>query len=226
MTQLWGEWSDSDLTGHDDRVDLVVLRLLGARGRAELSTQDPANRLSGIRSITWTMNPPGFGGSKGNVTIGDYLRHALDAYDSLSTRFPTSRLWVYGKSIGATAAIFLAAHRPLADLIVKNVIDVPSVTRRRLARCVPQTIANLVSASIPTELHPTRWSCECRCPALFVISTADKLAPPDSQEAVRERYGGSATSLVVHGGHDEKTLASEDEFRYRAAIAALWKRTN
>lgn len=219
VTQLWGEWSCGGQSGREGPPALVVLRLLGARGRAELATGDPANRLSGVRSVTWTLNPPGFGGSDGQVTIADYLGGALEACDFLAARFPDARLWVYGKSIGATAAIFLAAHRSLSALVLKNVIDVRAITRRRLGRWVPRAIANAVSANVPAELHPASWGAQCRCPALFVISSSDQLSWPDSQEAVVAQYGGTASALRVHGVHDELALTDEDESRYGQRFA-------
>src|SRR5258708_40164653 len=73
VVQLWGEASHAASNTEEPGPDLVVVRLLGARGRAELATQDPANRLSGLRSITWTVNPPRFGQSSGPLSVEHYL---------------------------------------------------------------------------------------------------------------------------------------------------------
>src|SRR5207245_6213309 len=63
--QLWGEAAP----GNGEAPDLVILRLLGARGRAELATRDPGDRLPDIASVTWTLNPPRFGASGGALSI-------------------------------------------------------------------------------------------------------------------------------------------------------------
>ncbi|HEY2376067.1 MAG TPA: hypothetical protein VGH98_08845 [Gemmatimonadaceae bacterium] len=45
--------------------DVYIVRFLGSRGRAELATLDPADRLPNVASEVWTMNPPGFGRTTG-----------------------------------------------------------------------------------------------------------------------------------------------------------------
>jgi len=222
FVQLWGEYSDKSGSAAQTSPDLVVLRLLGARGRAELATQDPANRLPWIRSATWTLNPPRFGKSSGPLTIGRYLQSVLAAYDFVSARYPAARMWVYGKSIGATAAIYLAAHRAPSGLIFKNAIDVPTVTRDKVARWLPARLANWASALVPVELCPACWAVAAKSPALFVISNADQLSPLSSQENIIRRYGGSAYVLKVQGKHDQAALAAVDEPPYAAALKTLW----
>jgi pimeloyl-ACP methyl ester carboxylesterase len=81
------------------------------------------------------MNPPGFGQSSGPVSVGNYPSGALSAYDFLTERYSVAPMWIYGKSIRATAAIYVAAHHAPTGLVVKNVIDVPTVTRQRAGRC-------------------------------------------------------------------------------------------
>lgn len=85
--QLWAEPSPGGEFADEGAPELVILRLLGRRGRAELATQDPSNRLVGIRSMTWTLNPPGFGGSSGPVTVATYLGSVVAAYDFLAARY-------------------------------------------------------------------------------------------------------------------------------------------
>jgi len=199
------------------------MRLLGARGRAELATPDPANRLPGVRSITWTLNPRGFGGSGGRATIGDYCRSAIDGYDALASRYPDAHFMVYGKSIGGTAALYLGAQRSVDALVVKNAIDVRAVTARRLRRWFPGALVNSICNTLPPEMHAAIWATQCRCPALFVVSANDRLAHPQSQEAIAACYGGAARTLTVAGNHDDHKLDANDEVPYGSAIRELWE---
>lgn len=217
LIQLWG---GGDI-GLDAPPALVVLRLLGAQGRAELATEDPANRLSGVGSAVWTLNPPGYGASSGPTTVRKYLSAAFAAYDYLAARYPRARMWVYGKSIGATAAIYLVAHRDLSGVILKNAIDVPAIARRRVTRWLPARIGSWIAASVPSELSPTLWAPSGRCPALFVVSADDKVAPSDLQLHIAGLYGGPTVVLRVQGGHDDRTLHAEDEVLYAEAVRAL-----
>jgi hypothetical protein len=221
LVQLWAEHSEQG-RGAQTSPDLVVLRLLGARGRAELATQDPANRMPSIRSATWTLNPPRFGKSSGPLTAAGYLQGVLAAYDFLSARYPAASIWVYGKSIGATAALYLAAHRAPSGLIVKNAIDVPAVTRGRVAHWAPARLADWASASVPVEFHPAFWAPSAKSPALFVISDGDRLSPPPAQENIVRRYGGPSYVLRVQGAHDQAALTASDEPAYAAALGDLW----
>jgi hypothetical protein len=218
LVQLWGEASHPG----DSTPELVVLRLLGARGRAELAKQDPANRLDGVRSITWTLNPPRFGTSSGPLTVDHYLASALAAFDFLCAQHPDVRIWIYGKSIGATAAMYVAAKRRPSALMVKNIIDVPAVMQARTSRWLPGALAARIRASVPEQLDARRTAGMALSPALFVVSDEDELAPPRQQEAVLSAYAGSAQLLRVRGQHDEPALQADDEPRYRSALLALW----
>lgn len=220
--QLWGEGVPDAVNGRTGSPELVVLRFLGARGRAELSTRDPADRLSSVRSEVWTVNPPGFGASEGPLTIERWLAQAVHAFDFLGDLYPNARLWVYGKSIGACAALAVAAARQPGGVVLKNVLPVADVVERRARRWACAAFAARLRKLAPTGLDVAAHASAARAPALFVISSADRLALRELQEAVRERYGGPSEALFVRGGHDDARLDAADEAPYRRAIESLW----
>lgn len=223
VMQLWAEPSDGVTPDNDPQ--LIVLRLLGSRGRAEQATQDPANRLNGVRSVTWTLNPPSFGASSGPMSAERVLQSALDAYDFLTGRYAGVPIWVYGKCIGGTIALALAAERKPAALIIKNAIDVPERVLRRTRRWLPMSLAQRISRSVPRVFSPKLSAPQAKGPALFVISSNDSVASPISQEAIVACYGGPAEKLRVLGEHDQRALDPVDEPHYAAMIAALWTHT-
>lgn len=218
IVALWGERS-----GPDARAQLAVLRLLGARGRAELATLDPARRLHAVSSMTWTLNPPSFGGSTGPLTLDSYCAAVVAAYDFVAREHENARLWVYGKSIGGTGALYLASQRPAHAVIAKNPINLPALTQRRLSRWLPRALVQAVVTSVPGEFDPVLAARRSLTPrALVITSRDDQLSLPESQAAIVRSYSGVAAVLEVEGGHDEQTLRPADEPRYRAAIEALW----
>jgi pimeloyl-ACP methyl ester carboxylesterase len=75
----------------------------------------------------------------------------------------------------------------------------------------------------PSILDPMRHADKANSTALFVISRHDRLAPPETQEAVAQLYGGTARVLHVDGGHDSPALEAQDQPRYREAVRLLWK---
>ena len=218
-TQLWGQVSGGRDNGASQ---LVVLRLLGARGRAELATLDPVDRAPVSAATVWTMNPPGFGGSDGPLDLDGYKRGALAAFDFVRAHHPGARVWVYGKCIGGAIALHVAASRSPDAIIVKNLVDVAAVTRVRLARWLPARLTRYIAQSAQAEIDVGALAAAALCPALFVVSREDEVANPDTQFAVARTYAGGAATLSVHGDHDRPALAPDDEQGYVAAIARLW----
>jgi hypothetical protein len=207
-------WLQSNSPGAMNQPDLVVLRLLGARGRAELATLDPARYLPSTTSVVAAMNPAGFGGARGTCTLSRYFIGVQATYDCLTARFPRAAIWAYGKSIGGLGALFLAATRSPRAIVVRNVVDVPSIAAGRAGRSV--------RAIIPEALDAQRWAVHARCPALFVISSADHLARPTIQRDVVAAYAGRAETLDVSGAHDDRELMASDRLRYEKALNLLW----
>jgi pimeloyl-ACP methyl ester carboxylesterase len=208
--ELWLEESGPK----DAQPKLVVLRLLGARGRAELATLDPARFLTSIHSVVATINSPGFGGTRGGCALSRYFAALGAAYDEVVAQYPSAAIWVHGKSIGGLGALYLAAtHSPKA-IVVRNVVDISGIAAKRAGR--------FARTFIPKALDARRWSPLAHCPALFVVSSDDRLAEPAIQREVIDVYGGQASVLQVNGSHDDRELAPADMPRYAQAVGQLW----
>lgn len=211
--ELWLDSFGSERSSR--RPNLVVLRLLGARGRGELATRDPARLLPDVASVVATVNPPGFGGSPGPCGLLQYFAAIGAAYDALAKQHPDSKIWVHGKSIGGLGALYLAGTRAPAAIVVRNVVDPCGIARHFVGR---------VGRALPDALDAMLWASACRCPALFVISRDDRLARPRLQRQVVGAYGGDVEYLDVGGAHDERTLAPVDESSYTESLRRLWVR--
>jgi pimeloyl-ACP methyl ester carboxylesterase len=192
----------------------VVLRLLGARGRAELATLDPARFLTSVRSVVATVNPTGFGGARGSCALSSYFAGIYAAYDAVVSQFPSAAIWVHGKSIGGLGALYLAATRSPKAIVVRNVVDVSGIAAARAV--------GFAHAFMPQALDARSWAAIARCPALFVVSSDDRLADPAIQQKVIDLYGGQASVLKVSGSHDDRELTPVDVPRYAEAVARLW----
>lgn len=193
--------------------DMVVLRLLGARGRGELATRDPARFLPEIASTVATVNPPGFGGSPGPCGLSHYFAGVGAAYDALATQYPDAKIWVHGKSIGGLGALYVAATRTPAAIVERNVVDLRGITAH---------VGGWLGSCIPDALDARAWATHGRCRALFVVSRDDEVARPSLQRNVIASYGGPVECLEVGGAHDERALALMDEGRYAEALQRLW----
>lgn len=209
----------------DNRLDpeLIVLRFLGARGRAELATLDPANRIPNVNTLVWTMNPPGFGKSTGHRTIERYAKAALFSLDYLTCSFPNAKIWLYGKSIGATLAMHVAAQRFVDGVLLKNIIDVTELAKHKLGIGPLKQLSSFAANTVPLELCSQKWAASMKHPSLFIISKQDRLALPETQEHLHSLCGNASMKLLVQGGHDEPSLSNDDETSYAKSICSLWE---
>src|SRR5436309_10545302 len=68
------------------------------------------------------LDYPGYGGSGGRATESALYAAADAAYAALATRpdVDPRRIYVYGRSLGSAPATYIAAHRPVAGLILES----------------------------------------------------------------------------------------------------------
>jgi hypothetical protein len=220
----WGKlqvWCERTPACAEAEPEVSVLRFLGARGRAEMGTTDPLNRLPHARGEVWIANPPGFGASSGPVSLQRYAEAALHVFDAMQARAPGRKTWVYGQSFGTAAALHVAASRRVDWLVLKNVVPVPQLMRARAPFGLGWA-ADWLAGPLPPELDVMRNAALARAPALFLVSRGDALSPPEVQLRVRSVYRGESEACIVDGAHDQHVLAPLDEANYAAhALKAL-----
>lgn len=193
---------------------LFVLRFLGARGRAEHGTRDPVNRFDPFPGEVWIANPPGFGRTAGRPSPADYCDDALAVFDALRARAGDTPIWVQGQSLGTLAALHVAANRDIDWLILRNVTPAALIAGRGFA-----PLARLAGHCLPEAFDAMRSAERATVDALFVTSRHDRIAAPELQARVFERYGGSKRQLFVDCGHEDHVLPESDEVRYREVVS-------
>jgi uncharacterized protein len=218
--QLWREYNEA-ASRHSARAQHIFLRFLGSRGRAELATLDPADRLPETPAKVWTVNAPAFGGTSGPPDLEHYADCALAAVDYLSKRLEGRPLWLCGKSIGTTAALLAAANSDVAGLILRNAMPLRELLKRHYAWRTAGLSQFLIAPGIPPRLDSLSNATRTRAPALFLVSREDRVVPPVFQHQLIASYAGRAIVLEVAGGHDERVLQPADEEAYRHLLAEL-----
>lgn len=209
--QIWRERSAAQ------PAQVYFLRFLGSRGRAEMATLDPADRLDGAASEVWTVNPPAFGGTTGPAELERYADCALTAIEGLRAHARGAPVWVCGKSIGTAAALLAAAQGGVAGVLLRNVMPLRELLVRRYGWRTAG-LSHLLARAVPARLDTIANAARCTAPALFLVSRQDRVSPPRYQREVIAAYGGTATVLEVGGGHDERQLQPADEAAYRGAL--------
>lgn len=214
--QVWREYSGAP----QGQPRVRFLRFLGSRGRAEMATLDPADRLEGDAEV-WTVNPPGFGATTGPSDLEHYADCALMAAAALREHSKGQPVWAYGKSIGTTAALLAAADGLVHGVILRNAMPLRELLERRYAWRTLGLSTLLAKRTIPSRLDSLANAGRARVPALFLVSREDRVVPPPFQREVIAAYGGPATVLEVQGGHDERVLRPADEAAYRERLRRL-----
>ena len=218
--QIWREYH-LPAGAPDTEPRYFVLRFLGSRGRAEMATLDPADRLANIAAEVWTMNAPGFGNSEGPTSLARYADAARLAAEAILKHAGSRPVWVTGKSLGTAAALHVCAHYAVAGLILRNPMPLRELILRRYGWWNLWLPAWLVARQIPRSLDSLANAKRSNCPALFLISRDDLIVPPTYQQQLVAAYGGTADTLSVAVGHDVRELLPDDAVRYGGALDAL-----
>jgi uncharacterized protein len=218
--QLWREYSHRNEPG---RAQVCFLRFLGSRGRAEMATLDPADRLEGRSAEVWTLNPPAFGGTSGPPDLECYADCVLAAVDYLCSQLSVP-IWVCGKSIGTSAALLAAAHGGAAGVVLRNVMPLRELLARHYGWRTAGLSGLVLAPAVPRRLDCMANARKATIPALFVVSRDDRVSPRSYQREVIDAYGGPVTMLEVAGGHDDRHLAGDDEAAYKKVLRSLISR--
>src|SRR6266481_5091262 len=114
-------WTAQSRRAHEQGgADVFILRFYGNADRADWWAAAEAEMWNDRAIEIWGMNYPGFGGSTGPTRLSRIGPAAVAAFDELRRHARDRPILPYGASIGATAALHIAAHRPVAGLVLHN----------------------------------------------------------------------------------------------------------
>lgn len=163
-------------------------------------------RPPGIALIT--VDYRGYGLSTGALSE-DGLYHDADATWQFASHHPAidpERIAVYGRSLGASPALYLAEHHPVKAVV----LDSPFSSARDMAalhyRLVPRPLIRL-------SLDNVRRAAQITAPLLIFHGEADRIAPARMTRAVAT--AGRAEKIVTFpgAGHNDVYVADLDRYR-------------
>ena len=157
----------------------------------------------------------GYGQSEGRTTEQGIYRDAEAAWHYLAGTLdtPTNRIIVFGRSMGASAAAWLAAkHRPLALIVESSFTSVPDI------------------ASEYYPWLPVRWLSRLRhsakklvresdSPVLVIHSRDDEIVPFHHGESIFAAANEPKSFLEIRGTHNDAFL--RDEPNYLAGLRSF-----
>jgi len=150
----------------------------------------------------------GYGQSGGQTTETGIYRDADAAWSYITEDrgISASNIVIFGRSLGASAASWLAArHQPLALIVESSFTSVPDIAQE-LYPWLPVRWMSRFN-------HATRdYVRDVRCPILVTHSRDDEIVPFRHGEAIFASANEPRTLLVLRGSHNDAFLRDERNY--------------
>jgi len=195
-------WTAQSRRGRQQgRADVFILRFYGNADRADRWAALEAEMWNDRAVEIWGMNYPGFGGSTGPAGLAKIGPAALAAFDALRRDAADRPIVAYGASIGATAALHVAAQRPIAGLILHNPVPLREVILRQFGWWNLWLLAGPVALQIPQDLDSVANAGASRAPAIFLLAEKDEIVAPRFHQLVVQAHAGEKRVIELRGAH-------------------------
>jgi uncharacterized protein len=181
--------------------DIFILRFYGNADRADRWAAMEAEMWNDRAVEIWGMNYPGFGDSTGPARLSKIGPAALAAFDALRREAADRPVVAYGASIGATAALHVAAQRPIAGVILHNPVPLREVILRQFGWWNLWLLAGPVALQIPPDLDSITNARVSRAPAIFLLAEKDEIVAPRFHRLVVDAYAGEKRIIELRGAH-------------------------
>jgi pimeloyl-ACP methyl ester carboxylesterase len=185
------------------RADIFILRFYGNADRADRWAAAEAEMWRDRAVEIWGMNYPGFGGSAGPARLSRIGPAAVAAFDELKDRADDRPIVPFGTSIGATAALHVAASRPcgIAGLILHNPPPLREMILRQFGWWNLWLLAGPIALQIPRDLDSIENARAIHAPAIFLLGQRDEVVAPRFHRLVVNAYAGEKRVIELRGAH-------------------------
>lgn len=150
----------------------------------------------------------GYGQSEGRTTESGMYRDAEAAWRYLveGRGIAAGDILIFGRSLGASVAAWLAAqHQPLALIVESSFTSVPDIAQELYPWLPARWLSRL--------RHATQdYVQEVRCPVLVVHSCDDEIIPFHHGEAIFASAHEPRTLLAIRGSHNDAFLRDEQTY--------------
>ena len=207
------------------RADIFILRFYGNADRADRWAAAEADMWNDRAVEIWGMNYPGFGGSTGPARLSQIGPATFAALDELKRQAADRPILAFGASIGATAALHVAASRPddIAGLILHNPVPLREMILRRFGWWNLWLLAGPVALQIPKALCSTANAKTIRAPAIFLLAEKDEIVPPRYHRLVVNAYAGEKRVIALHGAYHNDPIEGAAQADLNNAVGWLLK---
>ncbi|HSS69163.1 MAG TPA: alpha/beta hydrolase [Casimicrobiaceae bacterium] len=158
----------------------------------------------------WTIvgvNYRGYGTSEGKPGEAALKADAPSIYDAIANRedVDAQRIVVFGRSLGTGVAVYVAAERPVARVVLASPYDSFVALGRRHYPWLP------VSLLLRHRFDAAADAKRCRMPLLAIVGEYDTIIPADRSRALYDAWAGPKRWLSVPGA-DHNDLGDAEAF--------------
>jgi pimeloyl-ACP methyl ester carboxylesterase len=212
-------------SSRDAEPEAFLLVFIGNADRAERGVYYGLEQADRHPVEVWAMNYPGYGGSAGEARLKSIGPAALATYDALRARAGNRPIFISGGSLGTTAALHVAANRPVAGLILANPPPLRQMIVRRHGWWNLWLLAGPIALQVPADLDSVANARKSTAPAVFVLAGSDTVIPPVYQQMVVKAYTGEKRIVNVPDADHNDPPQGDAAEEARGAIEWLWKRS-
>jgi hypothetical protein len=202
-----------------------VLVFVGNASRAEYEAEVTAEQWRNLPVEIWGVNYPGYGGSADAAKMKNLAPCAVAAYDALSRQSNGRPIFVSGNSIGTTAGLYLAAHRPVAGLVLKNPPPLRQLVLGNYGWWNLWLAAGPFVLQIPRELDSLSNARLIEAPAVFLLADRDTTVPPKYQQKVVSAYGGPHRVVNLKNADHNSSVEGTSLGDLRTQLDWLWQQS-
>jgi pimeloyl-ACP methyl ester carboxylesterase len=205
--------------------EAFALEFIGNASRAEYMAAAAAQEWGGRPVEVWSVNYPGYGGSPGPARLASIAPAALAAYDALKSRAGTRPIFLTGQSLGTTAALHVAANRPVAGMVLASPPPLRDMILKRFGWWNLWLLAGPVAMNVPAPLDSLRNAPKVTAPAVFVLTGKDTVVPLKYQRRVADAYRGPKRYVRRADAEHNDLLEGPAAAEYQSALDWLWSQT-
>ena len=213
-----------------EEVSLVTADQVRLRGWLVKATPTPAPLLlyfgGNAEEVSWLastadlyagwslllFNYRGYGRSEGKPGETELFADALQIHDYAAKRAQGGRVAVMGRSLGSGVAVYLAAQRPVAGVILVSPYDTIESVAQGVYPFLP------ISLMLKHRFDSLSRAPGIKAPLLCLVASGDRVIPRPHSERLYAAWGGPRQWREIRPA-DHDSLAGEPE--YWRAIAAF-----
>ena len=172
--------------------DPLILYFGGNAEEVSWMLDDAARRAPGVGWLL--VDYRGYGSSEGSASEKALVADALRWYDHFRS---AERIYVFGRSLGSGVAVQLAAHRPVAGVILVAPFDSLVEVGKRHYPFLP------VGWLLKHRFDSAALAPKMKAPLLCIVASHDEIIPAEHAKRLYDAWGGPRQWIGVEGaGHN------------------------